>query len=185
MNTQHYKHESLAGLSSTNLIYDKAALETALEGHDNIEEILAVLGSSIDRDDSGFRNIDKAPKVDHDGSDGYQVSSIEGSDHGQQTDSPLTQLIADDTGTSHIMDHCQFYLGEIRAWRNGWNPKAYKRHAKATAKAQGDNGVVWGDFSMVPTEEERAAKRERIAKAKADIQAKKEKKLVKLAKRFG
>jgi len=178
MNTQ-YKHQSIAGLSSTNLIFDKDLLALSdavtdtkgrmisapLAGHANEAEILAVPGESIDREDNGFRNIDKPVKVSHEGLDGGQHSTIESSTHNSAESDPLSQLVSDDTGTSQIMEHCGFYLGEIRAWRNGWNPKAYKRHAKASSKAQAFNGVVWGEWCDI------AKKATSRVKAKATLAA--------------
>ena len=132
----HFKHESLEGLSTTNIIYDKDGVIAALDGLANAEDILAVLGESIDREDNGFRNIKTRDKVDHEGDTGYQVSLVESSTHSSSKSDPLHQLISDDSGTSQIMEHCHQYLGDNRAWRNGWNPKSYQRHAKATRKAQ-------------------------------------------------
>ena len=168
-----HKHNSLTGLSSTNLIYGRDELtlsddvidsqgriiSVGLSDHDNADEIMAVLGMSIDREDNGFRNIAKTNKASHDGDDSVSQSSIESGDMAVATSDPLTQLIADDTGTSKIMEHCSFYLGESRAWRNGWNSKSYGRHATATRKTQADNGVIWGKYCDVAAHSKRVAGR--------------------------
>lgn len=171
MNT--HKHNSLTGLSSTNLIFDRdmvtlsnnvldskgRTISVGLADHDNADEIMAILGMSIDREDNGFRNIDKAPKANHEGDEGYVMSTIESSTHNVATSDPLNQLIADDTGTSKIMEHCAFYLGEMRAWRNGWKAKSYLRHARASYKTRSSNGVVWGKYCDVAAHTKRVAGR--------------------------
>ena len=164
----HFKHESLEGLSTTNIIYDKEGIVAALATHANAEEILAVLGESIDREDNGFRNI----KTTSEG----QQSIIESSTHSSAKSDPLHQLISDDSGTSQIMEHCHQYLGDNRAWRNGWNPKSYQRHAKATRKAQADNGVVWGSFSDLSV---RKTKLSKVASKLAALEAKQAKRSAK------
>lgn len=141
MNT--YKHQSLDGLSSTNIVYDREVLGAVLSGHDNAEAIMDVLRESVDREDNGFRNC----KTERE--EGVSASSVESSTRNSSESDPLHQLISEESGTAYIVDHLSFYLGDNRAWRNGWNPKSYARHEKASRKAQADNGVVWGEFSML------------------------------------
>lgn len=181
MTTQVYKHKSVDGLASSNIIYDKEALALSLDGHANADEIMAVLGMSVDREDNGFRNC-KAEDVE---AIGHGVSSVDSGDRPSATDDPLNQLISEESGTSQIVDHLTFYLGDNRAWRNGWNAKSFQRHVRKTAKGRSDNGVVWGAFSMIPTAEEKAKKAEKAATVQAEMAAKKAKRLAKLAARHG
>jgi len=193
-----YKHNSITGLSSTNLIFDRdlvtlseelldsqgRIISTGLADHDNADEIMAVLGMSIDREDNGFRNIDKMGKPDHDGDESYSMSGIESSDMAVATSDPLTQLIADDTGTSKIMEHCSYYLGESRAWRNGWNSKSYGRHAVASRKTQADNGVIAGKYCDVAAHAKREAGRAAKVVLLNDKVAKQEARRLKRLARF-
>ena len=175
-----YKHQSVAGLSPSNLVFDKEALLDAtyldgihrheLSAHEHYAEILAVLAESIDREDNGFRNI----KTNDEG----QQSIIESGTHNSAESDPLHQLVSNDSGTSQIMEHCHQYLGDNRAWRNGWNPKSYQRHAKACHKAQADNGVVWGAFSSLS---ERSKKLSKVADKLAALEAKQAKRAAKQA----
>lgn len=176
-----YKHQSLDGISSTGLIYDKEAAALSLAGHENMEEILAVLGQSIDREDNGFRNIG-IPDLEE---LGHGLSSVEGSSRNSQTDNPLAQLDGADSGTAAICEGLAYYLGEKRAWRNGWNIKAYQRHAKASKKAQADHGclpVCWlaDKESIIKAEGDKAqAKKDKIAAKLAALEAKQAKRKAK------
>lgn len=174
-----YKHQSIDGLSTTNIVYDREALALALVGMDNADDIMAVLAESIDREDNGFRNMKQERE------EGYSPSNIESGDRNDKEDNPLTQLTSEESGTSQILDHMAFYLGDNRAWRNGWRSKSFHRHAKACNKAHADNGVTWGEFSMIPTKEEKEASKARKVQVMAKIESKKAKRLSKLEKRFG
>lgn len=176
-----YKHQSLNGISSTGLIYDKEAAALSLADHENMEEILAVLGQSVDREDNGFRNLG-TPDLEE---LGHGLSSVESSSRNSQTDDPLAQLDGADSGTAAICEGLAYYLGEKRAWRNGWNPKAYQRHAKASKKAQADTGclpVCWlSDKAAILAKADKAtqAKKDKIAAKLAALEAKQAKRKAK------
>ena len=124
-----------AVLSSSNYVGDADAFLDAFEDKEQAQAILDVLRSNVSLEDNGFRNLD----------DGLMM---------EQGDAK--------PGEVDILDNLKFYMGDSRAWRDGFKPESFARHVRKTNRQQADNGVSWGKFSLIE-EKPKYSKDERIA----------------------
>ncbi len=159
------------GVNGSNFIKDDDKLFAALEGHENAEEIAKVLRTNIDLEDNHYLNLKEI------NSEGVSVSHVSSStrmkEHNNDGDmlESLSLLWDEPNGTQAVLNHLAFYLGDARAWRNGWNAQSFKRHVKRCEKQRQNNSLIWGEFSMM---EDGQAIIKRMEDRKLDAQARME-----------
>lgn len=137
------------GISGSNFIKDRDVLEEALKDHENRAEIMDILSQNIDMEDNHYLNLKNPEKEGV--SVSHESTSTQGGKPSKDQDELeiLGALFDEGCGTQAVMSHLSFYLGDSRAWRNGWNPKSYQRHVKKVQKDRSANGVIWGEFSSL------------------------------------
>lgn len=156
-NRYHTVRCNSLGISHTNFIFDKEALLDSLSDNENAEEIAKVLGQSIDLEQNHFLNIKEKLEEGHSSSkhskssNGGMMDVDNTEDKGEELEMLLVlyNLYKEDCNTDSVVSHLHFYLGDNRAWRNGWNPESFKRHVRRCERSRDNNQIIWGEWSLV------------------------------------
>jgi len=150
---------NIQGMTKSNYVQDSDAFLSSFDDAAHAQAILDVLRSNVSLEDNGFRNLD------------------EGLMNEQGDAKP---------GEADLIENLKFYLGDSRAWRDGWKPESFARHQRRASKARSCNGVSFGPFSLIEEkpkhtkEEKRQADLDRVGAILAKRQAKRQAKAAKL-----
>lgn len=171
-NRYHTARMADTGVSHSNLIHNRDMVEEWLSDHENGSEIAAILSDNPETENNGFRLIhgeDTDSHISSSSRGGIRLEDDLAFDEVEEYQSDLqslNELQQVNNGTERVIDNLRYYLGDLRAWRNGFNPKSFYRHVGLAKMQLADNGLTWGKYCDIKSHKGNVSKKLAILEAK-------------------